>query len=221
MNVDFTVQQSDTAWGFFLIQFEGKPYAKEVVTSIFRPLDALWAAYGDLLNKRGVDTAEAAQLDGVGEIVGVSREIPQSVFLAFFGFKSQPAGRGFGVSRMRRKDDPYAISSFAPDLEFREMIKAKIRLNNSFGAAEDMIDATKRIFRAPSAYVKDVGRATAQLWVGRLPNPTETPYDFYSKLIPRMAGVRLVPVFFSADSAFGFSNQGLKGFGVGILTRSS
>jgi hypothetical protein len=220
VTTNFELPVSETAWGHFLIQFEGKPYVKEVVTAIFEPLDMLAKAYEDLRTKRGVETAEGKQLDGVGEIVGVSREIPQGVYLSYFGFREQPAGRGFGQARMRRAGDPIAYSAYAPDSEFRQMIKAKIRLNNSFGSSEDIIAATREIFMAPAARVKDMGNATAQLWIGRPAAPDKTPYAFYSKLIPRAAGVRLIPIFFSAENAFGFREQGLKGFGVGIMARS-
>lgn len=217
--IDFDQNQEDVAWGHWLIQFEGKETAHSIVTAIHKPMTTLWAACGDVLNKRGVDTAEGKQLDGVGEIVGVTREIPNSIFLSFFGFKSQPAGKGFGKARMRHKDDPYAGSTLAPDLEYRDMIRAKIRLNNSFGSAEDITEAAKQIFKAPAAYVSDSGNAVAKLWIGRVPNDQETPYAFYEKLIPRLGGVRLVPVFYSANTTFGFSNQGFKGFGVGVLSR--
>jgi len=54
-------------------QFEEKPNLLGLLCSLVTPMQELEFVYQDLWNKRWLDTAEGEQLDGLGEIVGVSR----------------------------------------------------------------------------------------------------------------------------------------------------
>ena len=59
------------AWGNNLMQFKQSRQFECLVKSLFAPVNVLHTAFYDLLHKRGVDTAQGAQLDGVGRIVGL------------------------------------------------------------------------------------------------------------------------------------------------------
>ena len=83
---------SEVAWSHFLAQHVGKQYTEGYVKAFYPPLDLLDQAQYDLLTKRGILTSEGAQLDGVGNIVGIDRELDNTVFLPFFGsFRNQQA----------------------------------------------------------------------------------------------------------------------------------
>lgn len=70
-----------------------------------------------------IDLAEGVNLDVIGEIVGISRIIPASIAVRFFGFEGQPGGDVFGEegalgigSRFREELEPAERprASFAP-----------------------------------------------------------------------------------------------------------
>jgi len=209
------------AWSHFLAQHEGKPYTEAFVTAFYPPLVELDVTQNELYTKRWIDTAEGVQLDGVGSIVGKTREIPNSVYLPFFGFISQPAGRAFGVARMRFDRDPYAVSGFLGDIEYRVAIYTKIALNNSHGTAEDIMRIVNDVLGITKSTVIDIGNANANLLVNDL---TITYADYRAsiidEIIPRAGGVQIWPYLFDLTKTFGFSNQLIYfGFGVGILAR--
>ena len=83
-----------------------------------------------------IDLAEGVNLDVIGEIVGISRIIPASVQLAFFGFQDNAAALNFGEegsqgigARFYDEGEPYLATSVLNDPEFRLLIRAKIVKN--------------------------------------------------------------------------------------------
>jgi len=217
---DFKRDQAEVAWEDVLIQFQNKPNMQAFIKSLFPPLTSLVSEFERLLIERDIDTARGKSLDGIGEIVGISRTVPQGIVLSYFGFRNQAAGVGFGRARMRHRDDPISASMVMADTEYRDLIRAKIALNNGHGTPNEIIRAVTRLMRAPVVYLVNIGNATARIWIGRIPSPAEPPFSFFEPLIPVAAGVRLIPTFFDLTHSFGFRNQGLAGFGVGIMARS-
>src|SRR5580765_3017834 len=149
----FPYNHSDIAWSHFLAQHVGKLNTENFVRAFYPPLDELDNAFNDLYTKRWIDTAEGVQLDGIGSIVGKSREVANSVYLPFFGFVSQPSGRGFGQARMRRQREPYAVSSVLGDEDYRVALHMKIALNNGHGTAEEMMYAVNTSLRVTGTRV--------------------------------------------------------------------
>src|SRR5580765_1475795 len=86
--LNFPHDHADIAWSNFLAQHVNKLNTKNFVKAFYQPFNVLDKAINDLYTKRWIDTAEGAQLDGIGSIVGKSREVLNSVYLPFFGFVS-------------------------------------------------------------------------------------------------------------------------------------
>lgn len=55
-------------------QFEDKPLLLGLMCSLVTPLQELEFVYDDLYTKRWLDSSEGVQLDGIGDIVGLSRQ---------------------------------------------------------------------------------------------------------------------------------------------------
>lgn len=216
---DARPSDADTAWGHFLAQHKGKATLEAFVRALYAPVGPLADSLVGLQTALDLDRAEGARLDLIGSIVGVSRVIPQGIILSYFGFQSQPAGRGFGQARLRHEGEPVAASYTAPDAEYRRMIRAKIALNNAAGTADDVARVVMAHYAAEFAFVEDLDNAHARVWVGRIPAPDDALARVTPRL-PRAAGVTFEVVFYGAGGTFGFTGQpGAVGFGQGPMAR--
>jgi hypothetical protein len=220
-NFGFPHIHSQVAWNNFLAQHVGKEYTQDYVLAFYPPLDLLDQSQSDLLDNRGILTSEGAQLDGVGNIVGIDRELDNTVFLPFFGFTAQPAGKGFNQARIRHDREPYATSRTMGDIEYQQAIINKIALNNSHGTANDIITIVNYALGVTGTTVMDAGDATASVFINDLTITTADPrFGIIDKVIPKAAGVKIWPELMKASSTFGFQNQSKYfGFNIGILAR--
>lgn len=165
-----------------------------------------------------IDLAEGVNLDVIGEIVGISRIIPASVQLAFFGFQDNAAALNFGEegsqgigARFYDDGEPYLATSVLNDPEFRLLIRAKIVKNHALGTNEDVIAGLAYLFGGGMAIqvaVEDIGGMAIQVAVGRPLTYLEKVLITNLDVLPRPAGVRISQrVTYSTTSYFGFDGQ--------------
>ena len=108
-----------------------------------------------MIQRRDIDSAQGAQLDIIGEIVGQRRVLAQADLYPFFGFEGHLASQSFG-SYYKPTIGGYWYSygsRIGGDVElnddqYRQIIKAKIIKNNAHGLNEDFI-ALVGLFLAP------------------------------------------------------------------------
>lgn len=212
--------QEDIAWGHFLQQHQNSPRAEAFAKSFYGPVTELAKVADDFVNLLDIDKSSGRHLDLIGSIVGASRILSEGITLAYFGFASQPSGRGFNKARMRTEGDPLTQSYEAPDTEYRTLIKAKIALNNAHGTATEIAEAAKIAFRAPTASARDAGMGAIELWVGRIPSVDEALGRVIPGFLPRAAGISISIVFWEPSLPFGFANFNHFGFGVGVMSRT-
>jgi hypothetical protein len=198
--------QDETAWGNFLSQHRSKPLTEGFVRSFYGPLTATASTLDAMAASRSLDDLEGAQLDLVGSIVGVTRDVPIGLYLAYFGYAEQPAGRAYGVARYRADGEPTAQSYTAPDEEYRAMIRAKIALNNGHGTAPEIAAAVRHIYRIDLVSVRDAGPGAVDVWIGLIPSPDDQREYLIRDLLPRAAGVRVNFNFFT-PAFFGYAEQ--------------
>lgn len=162
-----------------------------------------------------VDTAEGVNLDVIGDIVGISRYIPLSLFVPFFGFEDTTAGSVFGEedipgigSRFYGEGEPYASTSVLADPEYRLLIKAKIIKNHAIGTNNDIIEGLNFIFSGALSAIEDIGGMKINIGVGRPVSLIEKILIRQIDLLPRPSGVGIGSIT-SFDSAayFGFEGQ--------------
>jgi hypothetical protein len=220
--LNFPHNHADVAWGHFLAQHVGKFNTENFVRAFYPPLNILDQALWDLYTDRWLETAEGAQLDGIGSIVGISRTVTNAVYLPFFGFVSQIAGTGFGQARLRHTREPWAQSSVLGDVEYRTLINLKIAINNGHGTAEELMHAFNTTLNVTNTYVVDVGNGNARVYINDFILQNDPRSQLLDYLVPKAAGVKLWPYYIDYNYTFGFSNQnmGYYGFGIGILARS-
>jgi len=188
-----------------------------------------------------VETAEGVVLDNIGDIVGVSRSVPEGLALAFFGFTDTPAALSYGEEgvpqaggRFYEEGEPYTSTTSLADPEYRLLIRAKIVKNHSRATVEDIIAGLVYMFNIPGTplvphpqapgeplsgprviAVDDLGGMRINIGIGRPLTFLEKQLISQYDLLPRPAGVQIyIKTNFNSDGFFGFYGQpGAKGFG--------
>ncbi|WP_454691119.1 DUF2612 domain-containing protein [Achromobacter aloeverae] len=218
--MDLNQDHGAVGWGHWLGQFQDKPRLEAFVKALFEPLNTIQDALRDLFEKRWLDTAEGAQLDGIGQIVGLPRVIDQTVYVQFFGFQGQPNVTGFGQARLRRTNElAVGGSTTLRDAEYRKLLYWKIALNNGHGTIPEITASLKPIFDVSRVIVQNVGNAKLRIWVSRIPGPSDPLMADPYRWVPTAAGVGVQLISGSTEKPFGFRNQGFYGFGEGVLAR--
>lgn len=218
--LNFPHDHEAIAWSHWLAQHFDKKNTEDFARAFYPPINLLDTALWELYTKRWIETAEGQQLDGIGSIVGISRTVPNSVYLPFFGFANQIAGRGFGQARLRRRREPWSQSSVLGDIDYRVRINLKIALNNGHGTAEEIMRAFNTSLNVTRTRVDDVGNANARVYINDFILESDPRSQLLDYMIPKAAGVKLWPYYVDADFTFGFQNQKIYyGFGIGILAR--
>ena len=159
------MKHDEIAWGHCLAQFSGSLKLEALVRSLYAPLNALQTAYDDLLTVRHLDKAEGVQLDGIGQIVGLPREVDAVLFAQFFGFDGQSGILSFNKARIRREHEKNVQGGIVlDDGQYRRLLHWKIAANNGCGSALEIAAAVKAVFLAEEVRVQDRGNAKIRVW---------------------------------------------------------
>ena len=218
--MDLQQDHQGIAWGHWLAQFNEKTAIEALVKALLRPTNAINKALQDLIDRRWLDTAEGKQLDGVCEIVGLSRSLVEYLPVTYFGFLHQPSIGGFHAARIKRKHEALATSSayVLPDHEYRTMLYWKIGINNGHGTVEEIIQSLEQIFGATQVVVTNAGGANLHILISGIADQNHPLLSRIVEFVPRAAGVGL-SVDIGGLETFGFKEFGFAGFGVGVIAR--
>lgn len=162
-----------------------------------------------------IDLAEGVNLDVIGEIVGISRILPNSIAVKFFGFEGQPGGDVFGEegalgigSRFREELEPETATSVLADPEYRLLLRAKIVKNHTQGTNEDILQGLTYLFNTPATVIEDIGGMRIGVAIGRQLTFQEKAMVTTLDILPRPDGVQIVwRATYDATSYFGFDGQ--------------
>lgn len=216
--MDLDQNHADIAWGNFLAQYGSSPRLEAVVKALYAPLSH--KQLKALCDERWLDTAVGKQLDGIGEIVGQSREIDDALYVQFFGFDGQSDVMGFGKARLRRQYEPaVAGSTRLLDTEYRKILYWKIGMNNGHGTAPEIAASVKAIFDASVVRVRDMGNAKIGVWFNTTLETNPALLLNPARWVPALAGVGVDLLSNTDEKPFGFLSQGLYGFGEGVMAR--
>ncbi len=198
-------------------QFQGKQILQAIIEALGEELDELEQAFSDLRDKRWIDTAEGAQLDGIGTIVNQPRQIADAIQIAFFGFQEQDNALGFEQGRFRDHWETWLQSVNLSDPEYRKILWLKVFKDVSSGTAEDTIVSTRRIFDAPYVVLSEIGNAKISVGIGKMLDVNDLSIARAVDLIVRAGGVGVQGMsMFEYENYFGFLGQpNAKGFDVG------
>ncbi len=214
--MDLEQNHADIAWGHFTGQFQKSPRLESFVKSLYQPIgpEMLLTVFND----RWLDTAEGAQLDGIGQIVGMPRKIDNTFLIKFFGFNSQPNSGTFGEARLRREGEAtMGGSAVLMDPEYRKILYWKIAVNNGRGTAPEIAAAVKAIFDATWCSIVDAGNAKIQIVFNVTPNTNPAFLVTPLMWIPKAAGIGVELLITDEEKPFGFRHQNLYGFGEGVI----
>jgi len=122
----------------------------------------------DLYNKRWIDTAEGAQLDIIGNIVGQPRELVGADLYTFFGYEGNPASNSFGTVSDPTIGGFYLTAGTSTsgniildDYLYRRFIKAKIIKNKTRATPEDVIKFLTFVFDVENVWIVSQGGGKA------------------------------------------------------------
>lgn len=154
-------------------QFKNKEVFDRYIQLLIYGQQQLQEVYRDLIQGRSLDTSEGAQLDIIGELIGLPRGVlPVSAWdTSYFGFLDVPnslpmadldvaseAGIFFDLSDQTEGNITWN------DTLYRQFLKAKIFANTSNGTPEELIAATKSILDV--TYVELIENGNANLVIG-------------------------------------------------------
>lgn len=131
-------------------QFSDSSKFKGFLESFLAEYQELQVSELQLLNERYLDSAEGAQLDGIGEIVGLERFSFLDDVVGAFGFLSDPTSVGFGSL-----SDPILGGNFVSltrdsteisDDSYRTAIRGKIIVNQTNMVVDDTIRLVSFMF---------------------------------------------------------------------------
>lgn len=200
-DLTFPNDHATIAWNNWLAQHIGKNNTESFVRAFYPPLNLLDQAFQRMYQLRWIDSASGDQLDKAGTIVGIGREIPNSIFFEFFGFETQYAGRAFGVARLRRRGERWATSTTLTDEAYRSMIRLKVAMNNGHGTAEQIAAAVDIGLGITGTYVQDMGNASFNIVITDQSINVEDPrMNLISYVVLKPAGVQMTIQFYYATN---------------------
>lgn len=197
-----------------------KPKFVALVDGITMDVSSIRALELSLVDSFDLDTAEGAQLDVIGQWVGISRNVKTPIVGVYFSFDT--AGLGFDQGVWKGPFDPDTGLTILPDDTYRILIKAKIGANRWDGSMPGWKAIIDQIFPPETnIFVQDNGDMTMTVVVaGVVPSALFLALltGGYLPLKPEAIGVAYYLVNSVPGSpVFGFDaeNDYVSGFDVG------
>ena len=173
-------------------QFKGQPFLEVLIAAFARQLDEVEAVFCQLLSLRSFDAAEGAQLDGIWDIVVLSR--PESALYA-------------GIIDFDVIDDD----------RYRLFLKYKALRNSNQCTFPELVAACKLLYNAETVYYREdeAYPATFFLNIGAKFNPDILALLQNAQLTIKAAGVTANVGYFNMEF-FGFSDTNRYALGFGM-----
>lgn len=196
-------------------QYTESPRFLAYLNALLNPIDNIQETLLFNLIQTDVEQARGANLDVLGEIVGVSRIVPNAVALEFFGFDDAIVSAPFGEegllyygARFRDETEPAFESSVLADPEYRLLIKSRILRNHARGTNEDIIKALLFLLNIDVIIIDDNGGMEIGLTFGRQLTIAEIAMIDDLQILPRPAAVKIRRrMMFLPGNYFGFDGQ--------------
>lgn len=184
-------------------QYYGKPKAMGDISLKASMYEGLASVLRGIPSLFDIDRAEGVQLDVIGRIVVLPREVNAVIPRTFFGFDGNEYAKGFADRFDATREGAIFYDRFEPpfspqilnDDQYRRFLKAKILTNNATGMLakkDDKISvqqAIREIFRG-LAYVVDTQDMSADLFVSKVIGDAELRLITQLNLIPRPLGIK-------------------------------
>lgn len=200
-------------------QFKDKLVFDKYVTLLIDGSVELQTTLKQLQQLRTIDTAVGAQLDNIGEIVGIPRGLVSAELFRYFGFKDDdniipnPQAGTYGSLTDSSVGSPWyslgaptGVSREPSDEEYRLIIKAKIVKNRTLARPEDVISAYKFLFTTGQVSIDEFAPAKVRIGIGKILSSVEKGLLFdlqgSGSLLPKTVGVNYQYIEYQATRVF-------------------
>jgi hypothetical protein len=198
-------------------QFNSSSKFQDFLEAFLQQLQDLKISDLQLLNERYLDTAVGAQLDGIGEIVGIDRPKAAIDIIGAFGFLTDNTARGFGSTiadiggNFVNKNSTEEL--IGDDL-YRIIIRVKIIKNQTAMTVDDTTRLISFMFGNVEVRYFLFENLKPIYAIGKIITPLEI---FLLDNIPILIGIEDVTYFMSYnENAFSFDGD-ISGLGFGDI----
>jgi hypothetical protein len=175
-------------------QYKNAPKAVKWFGITNTMMDSLFTAAKDVTNSYNIDNNEGEQLNIIGRVVVLTRDILQDITLTVTEFTStsDTTKSEFGDSSAQCSTLEIQQDATASDVYYRKMLKAKIEKNNGYATYDDIIKAVLRL--EPNNQVKIIDNQDMTFQLRFRDQPEQSTLDIInnSDLVPRPAGVEQI-----------------------------
>lgn len=199
-------------------QFSDSSKLKGFLSAFLEEYQEIEAANIQLLNERYLDTAVGAQLDGIGEIVGIARPKESIDIIGAFGFDGDDTSRGFtDLFDLNYGGNFKSLGegeSFVGDDLYRIVIRAKIIKNQTAMTVDDTTRLISFMFGDVEVRYFLYENLKPSYAIGKIISPLES---FLLDNIPILIGLDDVTYYSSYnENAFSFDGD-ISGLGFGDI----
>lgn len=120
-------------------QYKNSENLKNYIKAITRPIQSIVPVSGEAIKSRQIKSATGYSLDKIGKTVGEGRIIVGAAALEYFGFNKAPAALGLDVGIFFSYGDATTGDLVLTDMQYRNLIRARILKNTSGGRREDVL----------------------------------------------------------------------------------
>lgn len=125
--------------GLLPSQSQDLPKFTAVVSALVEAFVRQQAIVAAIPHDYDLDTAIGAQLDVIGEWVGISRVFPVPITDVYFEWDAVDVTLGWGSGLWRGEFDPVTGPRLMNDEDYRRIIRTKILINNWDGSYEQLL----------------------------------------------------------------------------------
>ena len=207
-----------------IVQYSDKPKASETISSIVKRFKNNFDLLEQMEDAFDLDNAVGKQLDIIGKIVGISRNVEGVIPKIFFGFDGNVNARGFDSAAFYTLDQQQYTDTQLSDSDYRFFIRMKIAKNHAKSTMSDdngsnLNNIVLSMFDG-YAYMVDNKDMSVTIYVENSPKSYLLPYAISLDLIPLPQAVEVKYISLIARKSFGFSNnQNSFGFSSGSFSR--
>lgn len=207
-----------------IVQYSDKPKASETISSIVKRFKNNFDLLEQMEDAFDLDNAIGKQLDIIGKIVGISRNVEGVIPKIFFGFDGNVNARGFDSAAFYTLDQQQYTDTQLSDSDYRFFIRMKIAKNHVKATMSDdngsNMNAVILSMFEGYAYMVDNKDMTVTIYIENSTKSYLLPYAISLDLIPLPQAVGVKYISIVARKTFGFSNNpNAFGFGSGSFAR--
>lgn len=194
-------------------EYHGQPNFTAYLTALLVAPADLETAGQAIEESLDIDVAVGTQLDLIGRLIGLSRNVPNGYPLPFFGFLDTPEGLPYGDTIGGGGGLFYELGALGTttwrldDATYRKFLHARVLRNRSTGTIPDFVAILQLIFPSDGIIVQDVeGQLQIAIGLDRMTTVSETVTLNYQGVLPKPGGVALIVLPYTAFVAyFGFN----------------